>query len=412
MPKIRRNPWHWIRVAALIAFSVWLGIRLDENDTWINWRYDIHRYLQISDHNRIDVERTALVLIGDEEYWRGELARRVPLKRTYLAKLLRALDTANPAIIVLDFDLRSPMPDGSILDFPDYAEETAELLQTIREISHRRKIVLPSNLGEDAEGHLVRDAAIYDGFDFQGGRVKTGYIEMPYDLRQVPLPLKIRGGGAEEDSLAAAAVRFESPDALRRAMAGGHELPYGSFAGVDDFRTIPAGGLLNDPRRFRDELEHKIVLVGANWSRLAYRNGPQVDEFHTPIGTAGLVFMHANYIEALLDGRTYVPLPEVMAIAIEVLFSLAIAVLFAFKMGLPKKLLSFLATCLVVLFLTYVFWQNFGLFFDFLIPLILLALHAAADQINDWRLEAHKPSRPRMRRMLPMISFGSKPTGS
>lgn len=48
--------------------------------------------------------RTVLVMVGDEEFWKGEgLAGRTPTKRSYLAGLLRAVGRAGPEVIALDF---------------------------------------------------------------------------------------------------------------------------------------------------------------------------------------------------------------------------------------------------------------------------------------------------------------------
>ena len=47
-------------------------------------------------------KNTVVVLIGDKEFWGTELARRSPLNREYLARLVVALDKLDPKVIALD----------------------------------------------------------------------------------------------------------------------------------------------------------------------------------------------------------------------------------------------------------------------------------------------------------------------
>ena len=72
--------------------------------------YRLYAAIQYLELRPIRPKRTALVLIGDDEYWGGELKRRVPIKRDYLAKLVNKLDQAQPELIVLDFILRRLRP--------------------------------------------------------------------------------------------------------------------------------------------------------------------------------------------------------------------------------------------------------------------------------------------------------------
>lgn len=390
LPTVRKDPLHWLVVLLLIALAFAVGHRLSEKSTWIRLRYRIYSYLPHLGRQVIDVERTALVLIGDDDYWKGELARRVPTKRDYLAKLLRAIDAANPAVIVLDFDLRSPTFDHSLDDHDDYRAETEQFVRAVQDISRRTPIVLPKTIRFDENQDYVIEPAIYDRYDLRSSRVGFGYIELPYDLRQVPLPQAVQGG-VKLHSLASAAVEFDNPQVLELANTGKDTLPYGSFAEAEAFPSFSSAHVLQaDPQKLRDELGHRIVLVGAGWSRLGHERGGVIDATISPIGLVGKVYLHANYMEALLDQRTYDPINEGIVTVIEIMFALGVAIVFAMKIRALTKFAVFLLICLLVLIVTYIAYTNFGIFFDFLIPLVLLAGHAFVEQVLEWRQLARK----------------------
>ena len=135
---------YWVIVAFLIPVGMLIGDLLGEQRIWVTARYRLYQALQRVSTNTIDYStRTAVVLIGDEEYWKGELARRTPLKRTYLAEVLLKLDSANPAVIALDVDLRSQTPDRSVVEHPDYHAETSVLLNVVKAVSRNRPVILP-----------------------------------------------------------------------------------------------------------------------------------------------------------------------------------------------------------------------------------------------------------------------------
>lgn len=385
--KIRKDPAHWVTVAVLIALGVFIGEWLGSHRIWIKLRYKLYQSAQRFNPRETYPKRTALVLIGDEEYWKGELAHRSPIKRDYLARLIRALDKAGPEVIALDFDLRLRVPNGSLPEHSDYAKETGEFLATVREVSQRRTIVLARTIGRDREGRPVSEAAIYDGFDFQGGDVRSGYIELPYDLRQVPMPLKLHSGPL--DSFSVAIVRPLDPHSIHVAEVDG-SLPYGTFIEHEHFSSLPASEVLSFPGiDLRRKLRNKVVIIGAAWSKFAYKRGELVDSDDTPIGKVGNVFMHANYAEALLDQRTYRPLDKTVVMWLEILLSFGVAVLFSIETRKFLKGVVVVCALLGAVFANYVLWQNLGLFFDFFIPLVLLIGHALVEQVAGWREAAH-----------------------
>ena len=115
---------YWFRVVIIAIIGIAVGEKVDNTELWIGYRYHVYQLLQNLSPRKPHPQRTALVLIGDNEYWSGlDLQNRVPIKRNYLARLVDAASAANAAVIALDFDLRSPSPDGNPLESPDYQED-------------------------------------------------------------------------------------------------------------------------------------------------------------------------------------------------------------------------------------------------------------------------------------------------
>lgn len=383
---------YWLIVVVLILLGLLSEKWLSEQEFGIGLRYKLFQSLQDMAVRAPYPERTIIVKIGDEEYWKGELASRAPIKRDFLAKLLKALDAANPAVIAFDFDLRSPTPDGSIIEHPDYQRETELFLNTVKETSVHRKIVLPQTIGFDEEENYVVLSDIYKGFDFgsSGENVLRGYIALPYDVRQVPLNLDVKGQ-EPVDSFAEAIVRAYSRTAARHIPGNNSVPPYGSYIRAEDFETVSATQVLSGDRNIINSLDHKIVIVGGVWHSEAYDSGSIVDSYFTPVGSIPGVFIHANYVEALMDLRTYRSWKESILVTLEVLLALAITMVFALEIArLPIKLGIILLLLMVLIALSFFSWQVLGLFFDFIIPLTLLGGHFLIEQILHWRTKAKK----------------------
>jgi len=381
----RKGLLYWVRVVVLMAIGTVVGDWLGRQEIWVDLRYRIYQAQHASGPRKPLAERTAVVLIGDDEYWKGELGRRVPIKRRYLAKLVRELDSANPAVIALDFDLASPLPDGSLVEHSDYRPEKTELLNVIKRASMRRKIVLPRTVDLDEQQRYVLRSDIYDRFDFGKGRqnIYMGYIALPYDIRQVPLTLKLHGGGSV-DSFATAIVRAYHAKALLRVPEG-DSLPYGSYLRAGEFRQLSARDVLKGRRETLEQLAHKIVILGGAWHKQGYGRGDQIDTYFTPVGWIGGAFIHANYVEALLDGRVYEALDERIVKGIEIILVLLGAMIFALEIRPSRKWMAASVLCVILVVVNYFILQNLGEFFDFFVPLVLIAAHAVLDQVLEWR---------------------------
>src|SRR5262249_32355105 len=153
-----------------------------EREYWIDKRYKIYQFLQDRMPRKKQPQRTVLVVIGDDEYFKGELSGRVPIKRDYLGKLVHELDAADAAVIAIDFDLRSPTPEGNPVESAEFEAEMAKFLKAVRDAlqtTHNHKVVLPKTIGQDDQGGYVLESDIHEGYGFQGGDVLFGYIALP-----------------------------------------------------------------------------------------------------------------------------------------------------------------------------------------------------------------------------------------
>ncbi|HEX8148810.1 MAG TPA: CHASE2 domain-containing protein [Pyrinomonadaceae bacterium] len=381
-----RSRGHWLTVVVLIAVGTFLGGKLGEQNIWIEWRYKIYQsFLQHVTPRRAHPKRTAMVLIGDQEYWNGPFARRYPLKRDLLAQLLRKIEAANPEVIALDIDLSSPAPLASPDELVEYRAETLELLDAVKAVSRNRTVVLAKGILDAGHGAGYElEPAVFDSYDFEGGDVRKGYISLPTDVRRVPLAMPLRGGG-EHDSLASAIAGAVDERAVEDARAREHDsLPYGSFIPPEEFVRRSAGEVLAaEPEALRKDLGFKVVILGGAWHKFGLERGPKNDEHMSPVGAVYGAFIHANYVEALLDSRTYNPIGERAAVAIEVTISVLLALILSLHIRLSAKLVAALIFCLVMMAITYVSWQNLGMFFDFFIPVVLLVVHVLVEKFRE-----------------------------
>jgi CHASE2 domain-containing sensor protein len=414
----RKNAGHWARVMLVIVLGLYASHLAREHKSWI----DLYLYQRLSelDWRPLEPRNTVIVLIDDEVFWRGRLAGRNPLKRDYLAELITVLDCAGADVIALDIDLRSPDPNGQPADHPDYASETTMLVKTIKrstagphpciteDASYRvpsRRIVLSRALGVSRDGNYVTEANIYDAAGFchddaspAALTIYCGYLDLPQDIRILP-PALLLDDGHRMASFALATVQARRRLKPDEGLDVQDRLRFGSYIPTETWHGKEKGGptgvvflarevLEQSPEARRQKFENKIVLVGGTWAELGYRRGQPVDLWPSPVGPIPGVFVHANYVEALLDSRTHVSLPELATRAIELGLLLLCLLAFELRIRVWPKISLVGAVLLSVLLIAYFAFQNLGLAFDVFIPLLFLVAHAGFEQVLEWRAKA------------------------
>lgn len=384
--QLRARPLkHWLVVILLIGVGTFVGHRVGESGIWMQYRYKIYqKFLYQLTPKAPHPKRTVLVLINDQEFWSPPLEGRRPVKRDYLAKLIRKLGDANPEVIALDADLSAPTEEQSN-ENSAYKVETDQLFQAVKDVSVHRTVVLGKRLvyADESQKALRPVAALFDGYPFGESKVRSGYITLPPDIRRVPLALTTKDRTTKVDSFASAILRAIDERSLKDAQE--HEqdaLPYGTFINPDQFVQRSASYVLNaDAKTLENEMAFKVIIIGGSWHDYALNQGPKHDSHATPVGDVYGPFVHANYVEALLDSRTYAPMKQSLATGIEVSFSIILALILSLEFRLSIKIAIALLLCVLTMGISYVSWQNLGMFFDFFGPVLLLIGHVVIEKL-------------------------------
>lgn len=403
-----------------IVGAIWLVQKLERNYAFLDWRYKLHQtihtYAATAKGKPLTDQNTILVLIGDSDFWGNDYAGRLPISRERLAKLIIAISKLKPRVIAVDFNFCSPTMDGTLPENSGYEDETSKFVAAVRSISTPDcTVVLPKFL------HIISTAdrryytALPNRFDTIDPKLdkvaKFGHINLTKDFRIIP-PAEALKDGTPVESFSRAIVQAFRP---------GH-----TDEGVDDTGIEYCGAYL-DPGKFiihsADEIAHaeeqnqlaeltavfagKIVIVGAGWTQYAaadpgdkYTPVNKVDSQYGPAGNMPAVFMHANWVESMLAERTGRPFSERLRSAIEFLIGLMAFLLFRNWVPLIHKKKTLMLTIQIVFFpavvvfwvlISYLGFQNFGLFIDPLpgfVGAVLAIIDRMATQVWEWRQKA------------------------
>jgi CHASE2 domain-containing sensor protein len=408
-PFTRKGWGHWVRFALLLAAAGYLGHVLGTS-TWLTtFRYSIyHRQLMMRDRAQMYPKRTALVLLNDDDYWGDDFQARTPLKRNLLAEVIDKLNAAGVNTVGLDVDLRSPHPTDPGFEFRDYQDEDKVLFNAIKSMcAADRHVVLASSVQFGDEGY-EQMPSVYTNYLKEMPCVTRGYIQLPFDMRQIPGTLEM-ADGSTLDSMSLAVTGIADPTAHDQAAAKtGESFRFSDYLTPNDFvaknnrQFIFTGQQLRtmDSAALHNQLADKIVFVGANWHAFAYGVGPYVDVHQSPGGIEPGVMLWANYVEAMLDRTgTFAPISNTVAELIEIALALGLAMIGVLEIHTAWKWAALAIGIVFSILFTYTLLQDLGLFLDFLFPLLMIVLHAIAEEgLKFWhefrhlkRDASHKP---------------------
>jgi hypothetical protein len=399
-----------------ILGSIWIVQKTEDDYAFLDWRYRLHRYVHnLSDRLKGKTPRadsTIIVLIGDEEFWKGSYAGRTPVNKSNLAALIRALADLKPRVIALDFNFSAPTIDGSLLDNEVYQPETRDFVEAVRDVSSPDcTIVLTKFLHpiyDPDGGYYVALPNRFDRFQPEIKDAKFGYINLPYDFRFIPLTV-VLGDGTRLESFSEAIVRsFDLTGRKLDIDQDDAENYCGTYLDEGKFVVRQAADIVGANKNQINELKHsfagKIVIVGAGWSVDAAADPREkdslvekVDSRYTPAGTMAAVFLHANWVESILADRTGKQFPKKARWIIE--FSIGLIAFLLFRGWIPGinkrprmlltfQIIYFPAIVLLWLLVSYFFFLNLGLFIDPLPGLVgaLLALgERVIAKVLEWR---------------------------
>jgi hypothetical protein len=235
-PLLRKGWGHWLRFGLLLTGGVLLGHVLN-NAPWLTQvRYVLYNsQMMMRDRSQVYPERTALVLLDDDDYWGDSYQSRDPLKRDVLADLLDKLDSLGVNTVALDVDLRSPRPDDPNFEFADYQAEDAKLVAAIgRMCKAGHHVVLASSVQFGTDGY-AEVPSIYTAKLPTLTCVRRGYIQLPFDMRRIPGTLDLANGG-HLDSMSLAVTGIADPTARANASANtGQGFRFSEYLSEADF---------------------------------------------------------------------------------------------------------------------------------------------------------------------------------
>lgn len=409
----KRSPGYWFGALVVLAVILWTEPFIDAKLNLADERNWAFEHFAQSVTNPALPRDVKLVLIGDDEYWDGDLHHRSPTDRSYIARLVQALDVANAQVIALDFDLRLPHPNDvatpgryAVVDaYKPYRDETDLLVKAIDDVAQRRKIVLSRTISGKVDGPFDFESDAYQAYglctrlhadgqwDNPGTpefpltaearqNISCGYIALMTDKRRVPPPARINGQSERLDAFPLAIVRAWDQSAVPRLESGTY---YASYIRQDVIRnpriTMSAGSLLGDPAKARSILGGKPVIVGAAWSQRAKGRGGQVDLHDTPIGKVSGPVIYENVAEAVLSNRALRGLDEHALWWLELLVGMAAAVIFAAFSDFRMRVVVVVAAIALMFVAQWMILQLFGTFFDAFVPVVGLGLHAIGTRL-------------------------------
>jgi len=263
-----------------------------------------------------------------------------PTNRDFLATLVRNAANGDAAAIVLDVKFLAPAGLAPGQDDVSRAAQNANLFAAIREAtSNGVPLVLTCWLRKGRGGGFERRPNIYDGTlfplpDDEGGCstptangdagvgkewrraqacVYIGNINLPADMRRLPLVTRTNDADTRSSSLALAAVsayedvidrkpRTREKEAVSSAMHE-NDFPLATFIPESAFQKIPIEDLAAGAYEAAVKLcRGRIIIIGGKW-HTDLGHGELIDTYDTPVGKMSGMYLHANYIEALLDDR-------------------------------------------------------------------------------------------------------------
>ncbi|HYC58723.1 MAG TPA: OmpA family protein [Thermoanaerobaculia bacterium] len=373
---------HWLIVTSL----TFLGLLVAELPVLSQTRDRVYLWLQerlVRSHKTVVV-----VAIDDDDFWR-ELRGARPLDRDYLTRLLAKVADANPAAIGLDVGLEMNRPDVR----PQWNLLTGDeqaFLRAVDAAAKRCPVILPRTI--TGSEHLASRYDLFDAIAFSGdAAVAYGHTSSARDPRQIPTRVRVDKIDLL-DSFAMAVFRTVTREVPAKLDDPDHAWPYSFFLPTSTFvpKDAPVGrdGLLTaravlsaSPAQAKRWLERQVVLIGGTW-RVAPHDGSDFADAHrTPMGTLPGVVVHANYVQSLLWDAMYA-MPRTWRLALEIVLALAISVGFLIARGWWRLALV-VATLVTVVLLTWVFSSAIGLFFDMVIPVAFLGVHALWEQSSE-----------------------------
>lgn len=389
----RARLWSSLLTGATLLAVALCGFFFEELQDWLPWLTELqfrsYNWVSQLEARKPRLKFVTVVEIDDETFYNSMgLASGDATDRVALAAIIRRIGAFHPAVIALDLDLSHEPVD----DKEPRKTANLKLLAAIRDVVEQHiPVVLTFGFVEGTRKraeNIFPDASLpyFDDPRF-AYRARVGFDNASDDLRKVPLVVlrEPSGKGARSfDSFAlAVAGAYEDVLGIGRntskrlaAQISRLEFVYTSFLPQSEFPKLSASRLLEPGDQNLIGLSHRVVLIGGNRHRRPRGGDNEYVDDHelAPLRMRGM-YLQANYIEGLLDDRIRSTVPRWAASAIDL--GLALLMIRFSKQGkrLPARL-ALLAVFLVPVIFAYIASVNLGYVIDFVLPLLLLFIHA------------------------------------
>ena len=407
--------WGRALTVLLIVFAANLVIEFGVLTNVLPW---LHK-LQLKSHQLLfwmlprpaSPKWVRMVVIDDELHQQ----LKEPTDRKYLATLVRNAAQGDAAVIVLDVALTVPRGYQEGEDSPERKGMDEDLKNAIFDAAKLGvPVIVPcwinrSNGKETVIPSIYPDSALPLSIEKDGmsecaylACARRGNVNPADDERKIPLKTELGVSGQCEDSLALAAdtAYEEATDRRPRTREKKtiaeeirhYEYVFGGFLQEDRFQTIPIRELAAGSPEATRECRTRIVIIGGKWGE-ALGQGRGVDIHETSAGPMAGVYLHANYIEALLDDRYMKEIPPLPAL----LFDLGVGALLYWryhKATTTRGRYIVLSVFLLPLMAAYIAFVTLGYYLDFVLPLVGCFLHLSYELVADdvKMRRVHQPS--------------------
>lgn len=171
---------------------------------------------------------------------------------------------------------------------------------------------------------------------------------------------------------------------LKEAMSGPNpDFVFGGFLKGETFPRIDAEALeRNDPDAMA-LCDGCILLIGGDWHVLPSGQGRLADGYKTSAREMSELFLHANYIEDLLDNRFQRPVSFWAALGFDAAFALMLYAVHSEVKGKKGKW-AVLGIFFGLLAATYFHFVNLNYYMDFVLPLSLCFVHLVYDHVREY----------------------------
>lgn len=376
---------HWLTVAVLTL----TGLLLAEYPLFPHLRDRVYMWMQNRFHR--SQRRVVVVAIDDDDYWRGPFKEEAGLSRRQLATLLDRIGTAHPALVAVDVGLETAAPP-SVIEQDGALRPTLVLLNTVASIGRDCSVVLTKTI-VNAKPPYRRAHDVYDAFGFgPDSSVTYGHVSAAQDIRQIPISAPL-DDGVSLDSFALAIYRASSHDDLPTEYEDPHHVwPYSFFLPAEAFtpRDLRRNGtalltaravLAAPPQELRKWFNSQVILVGGVWHKTPHPGSDFTDGRDTPLERLPGVLTHANYVQSLLWEAMF-PMSEALRTVIEVLLALGISLIFLRARGW-RRFGFIIGIVALVITITWIFSAALGLFFDLVLPVAFLGIHAIVEELSE-----------------------------